>query len=59
MSNPNEKDKKLDLIKENFNHARQIENERLQFAQIMVQSWRVLLLYLQQEAYQFNYTTYY
>ena len=34
MSNPNEKDKKLDLIKENFNHARQIENERLQFAQI-------------------------
>jgi hypothetical protein len=34
MSNPNEKDKKLDLIKENFNHARHIENERLQFAQI-------------------------
>ncbi len=34
MSNSNEKDKRLDLIKENFNHARHIENERLQFAQI-------------------------
>jgi hypothetical protein len=34
MSNSNEKDKKLDLIKENFNHARHVENERLQFAQI-------------------------
>lgn len=34
MINPNEKDKKLDLIKKNFNHARHIENERLQFAQM-------------------------
>jgi hypothetical protein len=34
MSNSNEKGKKLDLIKENFNHARHVEKERLQFAQI-------------------------
>jgi hypothetical protein len=34
MSSSNEKNKKLDLIKENFNHARHIENERLQFVQI-------------------------